>query len=370
MLKRYDGRHSGIFVSLFIIFQHWARHDAHKERADRALWDPDHDDKGFDTFYPLHVKNTELKPWMFSVTQALRDWICDLVDKTNASSDYDRARVTITPEGEHDVQYAEIDSVIDDLVDSEMKEINMLFEKNIGEVHGFKLHGHRGDETGDIVTPIMAALDWEKGEIYDNLTERGMKILSSAFRMAFPTGGTFNNPDDVTGCDIGSIDKFKAYIKAEISKICSAEPLSLEFVPSLSSITIKSMVGVKVETDSPAYHAIKNIPHIPVLFPSMLVRGDVLAIYDKKGCTIAKFIHYYSPEKFDEEILAVEKAKMRGNPELEKRAKKNHFMPMFRAICYSLDQTDPAADGERMPSRLFIHNFTDIYILSIKKRTI
>ena len=185
--------------------------DAHKKnRADRALWDPDHNDTGYDTFYPLHIQNTELRPWMFSVTQALREWIYDLIPRLV------EAGPNITEQGTMMV-VKPVKQILTQYIETEMKEINQLFSQVEIKDKKFKTPGCE-DATEDDVNPIMAAFDWEKCETYDVLAERGVRILSSAFKMAFPTGNTKKDSINITGCNVERIDEFRQYISEQYNK--------------------------------------------------------------------------------------------------------------------------------------------------------
>ena len=125
------------------------------------------------------------------------------------------------------------------------------------------------------------------------------------------------------------------------------------------------MVGVKALKGTNMYSTLQSLVQTPILFPGLLIGGDILCIYDDEGCTVVRFIMYYSTKGMDEQILGPENFKL-VDTLLAKRERKNWFMPMYRAICYSLDQEDSLTSGER--SRTFIHNFIDTYILSIKPR--
>jgi hypothetical protein len=291
---------------------------------------------------------------MFSVTQALREWIYELIPRLV------EAGPNITEEKGMTVVKS-VKTILTQYIETEMKEINQLFSQVEIKDKKFKTPGCE-DATEDDVNPIMAAFDWEKCKTYDVLAERGVRILSSAFKMAFPTGNTKKDSKNITGCNVERIDDFRQYISEQYNKFNKVIDS-----PELSLLAIRNLVGVNVQIDSTHYETIKSLQHTPVLFPSRLETGDIIVIYDKQGCTIARFIKYYPPEEFKRQFLVQEEMEMAVN-EPDRKINKHTFISTLRAICYSLDQDDTVAEAADTTSRLFIHNFADIYILYIKPR--
>jgi hypothetical protein len=306
---------------------------------------------------------------MFSVTQALRDWMYDLVDIVSASHAHGRARIIIR-DGSPDIQNFSIDETIERHISEEMTEIKKLFNSETTDQRCKFKEVNALQDTNANVTPIMAALDWEIGGVYENLIARGKEILKSAFKKAFPdTDNIISEPKNIRGCDCDNIPEFISYIKERLQELrqITKPDLGIQInpIPALQLITLRSLVGVKALKGTNTYSILQSLVQTPILFPGRLVGGDILCIYDDEGCTVVRFIMYYSAKGMEERILGPENFKL-ADTLLAKRERKNWFMPMYRAICYSLDQEDSPTSGER--SRIFIHNFIDTYILSIKPR--
>jgi hypothetical protein len=342
LLIKFQGRNSRIFINIFIIFHHWARHDQHKgDDADRALWDPNPNHTGFDVFYPKRVENTRLRPWMFTVTQALRDWICDLVEihSYTASLAAFNGSVQKRIEDETRTGFNEIINMFNDSY------------RNLTTAHSFH-HTH--------IDPIFAAQDWKKDN-HSELVARAKAILSAASKKAFPTELENGLKDeDQSGIDITEnrekVEELSMYIYENAKNMTKISDLSMY---SLSEISIKAMSGFFLEKDSTSYDILKKIPHTPILFPQFLDKGDILGVYSELGCTLVYFQDYFHDTE-DALPEQIEQGSRQGPELVAENRRRGRFSMKSRRIRYKLHEDDDDI--------LTLTNFIDVYLLVKVKR--
>ena len=373
----YTAKSSSIFMNLFIIFQHWAQYDQHKDSADKALWDPDLDAPMFDHFYPatapifahgnpVNLEETMLQPWMFSVTQALRDWIHDLVYSVTVSDNRERQRVShvhddVTGKTEIEILTENRDELIISTIEAEFVEMQSLFTGN-GEVFTTV----EGADAPN-VTPISAAFNWHdtgSGE-WKSLTIRAYGILNNAFKMAFPRtrlGRPLNPKEEI---DFTKED-FIAYIKEQLVKIQTGIFTNIDTplpIKSLQSIALKNLTGAYIPKESITFRVIQQHKHLPLLFPQLLKKGSVLAMYDSGGCTIVRFVGYSSDMKityFEENNMDLQH--FQYNREVYNREERKQFVPRLLTLYFSLinDNTKDHQNGDDIHG---IENLINVFVL-------
>ncbi len=330
----FSGQHYRIYINIFIIFHHWARHDHHKPEADKALWDPDKSHTGFDVFYPAKSGQTHLKPWMFTVTQALRNWIIDTAKIHLTAGSIDLSSET---KFKHSIETAQ-------------NRINTMLKETDFNFSGI-------DNVKSTIDPIFAAQDWKKDN-YKDLIERARVILQKAARKAFPVNLDKGFPSDEAeqeGVDISNFDELWSYISQNFVFMSRRESNS---ILKLQELAIGAMPGTFAPYSSPAYETIRNLRHTPILFPHLLKEGDILAIYSDEGCAICKFkgyddhggvLRYDTQESSDQKT-----AEKLANDAIRKR-----FYMKRRTIHLQLSEND----GD---ITYCIDNFMDAYILTKK----
>lgn len=357
-LQVFSGRHTRIFINIFIIFQHWARHDCKKLGADKALWDPDLKYTGFDSFYPSTLKRTHLRPWMFTVTQALRDWIASLIESKIEETDEN--------DGEYHIRNHAFDSDTTILNSIQLQiriahgEITNMFKEDF---MGFDKSNQEYVWEGlASVDPIYAARDMNNDSTHTDLKKRAEEILNSAAKKAFPNAEYL----DAEGLDFKKLEILIEYVMENLTFMLGYNPGSWrsprtatkrgrEF-RSLSELAIQNLVGTFIKTDSKEYATIRSFKHTPILFPDLLQRGDVLAIYNDEGCTICEFsVLRNQGTNMENELQMLGESK--GVDAVMKQRKYGRFSMKHRHICFKLRDTD---DSEE----LFIENYTQAYILT------
>ena len=365
-MKRFNAESSRIFMNLFVIFHHWVRHDEYKgESADTALWDPEPTAVIFDYFYRAHIEETNMRPWMFSVTQALRDWISDLIYEVAVSSRNDRAMVKVDPLTDNvELIIIERGDRIERILQNEFSQIWKLFE---GLSETFK-KAREQVYTGETVTPIYAALDYENVQgRYDSLKQRGERILLNAFNTAFPVD-TLNGIGTGTSVDFSNYDVFFQYIQKQVAQVQMGIfdieiPLRKE---TLGVVSLRQLVGTMIKKDTPEFEVIKQQPHLPLLFPKLLRRNDILVIYDNEGCIPVRFLKYDTDDAGITHHETEHAEQDAGRQvELYRRYKAHQFSPNLSTLHYSLN---PKPESEQLSDDSLgtIQNLVDVYVL-IKK---
>ncbi len=383
--NKYKGNHSRVFINLFIVFQHWARFDAEKSNqnaVDRALWDPDHSNSGFDLFFRPKIDNTELRPWMFTVTRILRTWISELATLVGESRGQDRFHVnTETDNGEIDIIDIGKKEIMKEIIDEELENIKQIFSDEVTEKSSFMKQTSDGKYDTipkEPINPVLAALDYRQHTNYNSFIKRGETILKYAFLKAFPqnTVNGFSDPsiEGVNDRIFTEKGKFFEYLweilkNYQYEQALTFDELKGRYNPdttlitgqTLQSLTIPNLIGTYAEKGSRLLEVIKQQPHTPLLFPGLLKKGDILCIYTKQGCTIVKFIRLSLEEKnpsMGEEIEYNEKDR-RGNSQRQGR---KLFYLRFHSIFYSIDETDEETYE--------LHDFTNVFLLYPKDPSI
>lgn len=337
-LLMFHGDHSRLFINIFIIFQHWARHDQHKgTRADTALWDPNPDDLGFDVFYPTEIPNSNLRPWMFTVTNTLRDWICDIIYWDSNREVRDLKNIT---------------QMSIDMLKLKIKmtlwALNTMFntKENAREHDKFEIQlakerqmiNHAGWVKN--IDPIFAGRDWVRDD-HELLVDRAKEIIKRASEKAFPIM-THGKIEPLLGVDIASPEAIADYAEINLKNMLARQRSDVQNMKTtLVDVSVSALVGTFIKKDNPSYDIIAGRTHIPILFPTLLQIGDILAIYGKDGCTIVKF---FSFNTFRNTMTHENMTAIVDDPRMSKRNAKfgKPFSMKHRHICYELnDGSDP-----------------------------
>ena len=259
-LIRYRGEHCHIFINLFIVLQHWARHDAVKgPKADELLWKLDQTYSPYDRFYRQSFPNaheTNLRTYDFTITQCLRNWIYGLYMYADYSSaDTDNV----------DIKQQEMDAIIFPMIDLHVAELNTLL---VGST--------------EFPTPISAGTDMSEADPdHVSYTQRAREIMQNALKAAFP--GIEKNPHVIQ--DDGTLHRqgFKEYILHNCSRPTTHK------IPPLSTLATAKLNGKYIPTEEPAYEIISNMKQLPIISPLRMKRNDLMLIYDPDGVSIAYF---------------------------------------------------------------------------------
>jgi hypothetical protein len=333
-VEQYTGVNYRIFINLFIIFEHWARHCYENPDADIELWNPKPEDYIFDVVATPPTSYTELRPWMFTVTQALRDWMADITwmfDSVDAGVQTDDGVMT-RPENND----AWVIGDVPHQLEYELAQIKVLFDSEEGSVHD--------------LNPIIAAQDSKiYKSLFYSLDERGKTVLRNAFKRAFPTTtpGPFD-PNDVKGVDINNPGEFIKYFTTMFKKLVGVDEDSIESL-SLQQTSIMNLVGQFIAKGTTAFEILSQQIHAPLLFPDYLKKNDILCIYTKEGCMIVRFISisvsYYST-----------------GGDIAHQENSEFFRLRKRTISYSLVPENGDGDSPDIATGI-IDNFIDVYLL-------
>ena len=374
-MNLYRASSSQVFINIFIILHHWARHDAHKVGADKALWEPDPDETGFDVFYPAHQEETYLKPWMFTITQALRDWISTLVARNGAI----HWQEISAGRGIDGMIYAIVREKIDklkEIIGDELNEICNIFNT---EFNPFK-NILRGKDMSGKINPVTSALD--RSDLVDKISKleiRGCNILKQSFEKAFPdvnTGSKHGSLGIIDFKENGQINIDKESFLNYITVMMVGSKLSgiyfdldtkveVDKIPdSLQSISIRQAVGTHFEKGSPGYEMMKSIPMTPLLFPQYLAVGDILYINEPHGSTIVRVYNFYDGRYATEIEMENSRPGIFGDLKHEDvydRRRYKQFQPVMQAIEYDLEM-DPI-EGYHIDNTYFIQDFSNVFII-------
>ena len=338
-LLRFNGTHHRIYINIFLIFHHWVRHDYFKPGADKALWDPFLYNTGFDALYPPTKEETHLRPWMFTVTQVLRDWVCQIV--TNI---LDIFNGEINPATNQHIKQN---------LNSGILQLSGMFETDYFNVRDNITHERKH------LDPIIAALDWET-PMYEILVERAKEILIHATKQAFPYthidflpgpigAANIEEPTTISDYVLNNLQSMKKYYE----KKGQSEP---QQAYSHHRNKIIVMIGQFVTKTDPNWEFLSQQPHIPILVPSLLRKGDILGIYSKEGCTIVEFTVFKDagPITQHEQMQNIAD----GNAgEVLRQREWNNFQMKHRHVCYKLDKDDD-------PEVNYAENYINVYLLA------
>ena len=340
-LLRFEGKHIRIYINIFLVFHHWARHDYGKSGADEALYDPLLEIDGFDATHPRKTTDTKLKPWMFTVTQAFRDWVCTMISfaqPERPSYDGVALRNSITSQLQ----------IVQDLFDPNKPNITE-------QLSGKPTH----------LDPIIAALDWKKPQ-YDIMIHQARDILCKASITAFHHSYKALYPEyraDRT-LDISSPSGIAQYITETIEFLRSNQTKDRRRLDSQAlAKRIHTDLGIPMEGD--------DYPYIPrekfdafdklmgktqVLYINLLNEGDMLGVYDKNGCRIVRFIRW--EEKVD--VTSHEKAFLRETGQGDEALRQenwNNFKICQRHLILCRSSVNTAEPD-------IYENYTNVYLLT------
>jgi hypothetical protein len=250
---------------------------------------------------------------------------------------------------------------MEQLLKQEFNEIWRLFE---GLINTFKLAGEQ-NFTKENVTPIYAALDYERVEgKYGSLKQRGESILHEAFKAAFPVA-TLNGIGTGAPLDFSQYDFFLEYIQNQVAMVQKGIFPDLETpirAKSLTAFTLKHLVGTVIKNQTAEFEVMKQQPQLPVLFPKLLKKNDILVIYDDDGCVPVRFLGYEIHDfgMVEKEALHLEDKYTRQRP--PQRQKKCQFEPNLITLYYSLN---PIEKSEMWSDdrKGMVHNLVNVYVL-------
>ena len=297
-LQKHKGNHTHIFINIFIVLHHWARHDAKKgPDADTLLWKSDQTYSPYDSFYKKTFETADqtlLRTYDFTITQCLRNWVYGILDalKKNRAEDDDE-RALRNPKSLEDRE-TYIRLMLRQTLTDGVKELNTMLTGEEGRRWGPDLE--HVPET--FTTPIMAANDEPlTADTQTDLKRRAAIIIQHAFAAAFPSSVSFTDFYDDGRVDV---DRFvqhvmDLYTKPKIRKLSN-----------LQIIALSSLAGTYFANDSDAYSILDTLQKNPILFPSELKRGDLLLIYDSEGVSIAYFHAFRWIDKKDSLLVELE----------------------------------------------------------------
>lgn len=258
-LKRSDGKHSHVFINIFVILQHWARHDAEKgESADELLWFPDKTYSPYDSFcqppFPS-AYDTNLRTYDFTITQCLRNWVYGI---------FQFADVNTVDTDDECVKQTAIEELTCELLAADVTELNTILQNS-----------------DDFPSPIVAGTDMEMKSKFGEYTQRAGLIIKNAFMQAFAS--LQENPFDIN--DMGTLNA--TAFASLITKLHLALP-RLTF-PSLKKSAAKALVGGFFDKESDEYITLSGLEKHSIISPRTLRAGDLLLIYNSDGVSVAYF---------------------------------------------------------------------------------
>jgi hypothetical protein len=100
-----------------------------------------------------------------------------------------------------------------------------------------------------------------------------------------------------------------------------------------------------------------------LLFPQLLKKGSVLAVYDSGGCTIVRYVRYRSDKEityFEEENIDLPYHQY--DKEVYNRRHRKQFVPRLLTLHYSLidDDTNDHQNGDDIHA---IENLINVFVL-------
>jgi hypothetical protein len=314
-LQQYKGNHTCIFINIFIILHHWARHDAKKGNgADTLLWKSDQTYSPYDSFYKKTfdtADQTLLRTYDFTITQCLRNWVYGILDvlKKKRGEDDDDGGL-MNPESSED-RKTYLRLMLRQTLTAGIKELNIMLT---GEQDRTRFPGlEYVPET--FATPIMAANDETlRTNEQADLTTRAGIIIQQAFAAAFPSFTA------VSIAGVVDIDVFVQHIMDLYTRPQIRQLLNLQ------QIATSSLAGNYYTNDSDTYDVLETLRKHPILFPTELKKGDVLLIYDSEGVSIAYFHAFRWIGKKDSLLMELEHYK---GSRAEERQRDDEFMREF-----------------------------------------
>jgi len=297
-LVKHEGNHAHIFINIFIVLHHWARHDAIKGvDADTLLWKSDQTYSPYDSFYKKSfdaADQTLLRTYDFTITQCLRNWVYGILDALqNNGAEWDDGTAGWGPDDDREdmtthTPFNEI--MMRQMLRDGVEELNTMLSGT-----GQQLHPRSGLFAGLFATPITAAHDNTlSDEMLADYTARAGIIMQHAFTAAFPSF-THVGVDGVV-----NVEKFLSHIMT-IYQTPQMRQLS-----NLQLISAGALAGNYFTNDSDVYNILETFERHPILFPSDLKRGDLLFIYDSEGVRIAYFHAFRWIDKKDSLLLELD----------------------------------------------------------------
>jgi hypothetical protein len=253
------------------------------------------------------------------------------------------------------------DELIISAIEAEFDEMKSLFTGN-----GALFKTDDGKPAPN-VTPISAAFDWSDpgDDLWERLKQRAESILENAFKMAFPRAPLGRPCYPKAGVDFKK-EVFTDYIKEQLGKVQNGiftnidTPLPFK---SLQNIALKNLIGTFIPEESTAFSVIQQKQHLPLLFPQLLKKGSVLAVYDSGGCTIVRYVRYRSDKEityFEEENIDLPYHQY--DKEVYNRRHRKQFVPRLLTLHYSLidDDTNDHQNGDDIHA---IENLINVFVL-------
>jgi len=329
-LLRFRGEHTHIFINIFIILQHWARHDAEKgPAADELLWRPDKIYSPYDRFYKPSFQNahaTELRTYDFTITQVLRNWVLGLF----MHADHETTKTNDEGQRRQD-----------------MKTMLILFLKQ-----GFgELNNLLKEDTG-FPTPIFAGIDMNKSQEYEDYKSRAIVIMKNAVATAFP----LFEPGNLTPA--GEIIQTELLVAHIIDQSFKER---VQIIPSLMTLATTLLTGMYYPYASDAYSAIQNIEKSHIVLPYMLRKGDLLLIYDTEGVALAYFHSLIWLDRISmlrNELIHFEENSLHLLPAIERKYREKQFQFYAPAIQYTTER-----EGRPEPT-VYVRDMFNVYVVN------
>jgi hypothetical protein len=327
-LIRYRGEHTHIFINIFIILQHWTRHDAEKGPvADELLWRQDQTYSPYDIFYRPSFHNaqaTNLRTYDFTITQVLRNWILGV---------FTYAHHETLGEANREIKLHSMQTVASLLIMQGFDELNTL------------LH----DKT-DFPTPIVAGTDTDKSPKYDGYKLRAITIMKKAVTAAFPLFTLETTRDD------------EIFVTATLTDHIITQYLTDEIktLPPLMALAATSLVGTYHPSDSEAYSAINNLKKWPIISPYKQKKDDIVLIYDTEGVSIAYFDSVVWCDRLSMlsfELRHFEDNNMRLMPDIERQYRENQFQFYAPAMKYTTTR------GSHSEPTVYVRDIFNVYVV-------
>ena len=244
-----------IFLNIFIIIRHWARHDARKGlKADKLLWHPNRSYSPYDISYrPLPARDAEsmLRMSDFTISQCIRIWL------NGVFLHY-----------EQEMPQDQMIKQLETSIRNALRELMFMFNDT-----------NRNPSRPD---PIYKANKDINEQTYEEYKQRAKQIIRHSLNEVFVTI-TPTDSDPIT-------DKYIEDVVCEIVSAASAIEIT-ETYP-LQYKSIESLVGSYIPRDDmPEVYQILisyRSPR-PVLLYYTLNQNDIILIFDQDGVKVAYF---------------------------------------------------------------------------------
>ena len=282
---RHRGNHSRIFINIFIIIHHWARHDASKsDEADKFLWRLDLVYNPYDNYYRPSLNSAQetlLKTYDFTITQCLRLWVDSIISEV-------QYKVMDIYQREDKGQFYE--RIKKDMILT-IQELNDMIPLDSTATNSLDIVPAGDDsDRGRFPDPIQAALDSRDDANYTTYKTWVIAIIRNAVKEAFPlfiddNENLFFDPEKFADfIDEHYFENIRSLVKVRNITPPWAGPLN-----SLQAICIKTLAGGWASNDSEFYDIATQLRE-QVVCPSALLPNDIILIFDEEGVTVAYFI--------------------------------------------------------------------------------